>query len=182
MRVLIGPESDTASVCRVFIFKAPGYSPLRGQPACAKMAAYPLQSVTVTVTVEASAGPGLRLGLRLAMPGWAGRDSTPAPGPLWRSLTIPGPSNWTFGLWRVKVLVIIGPDVLAAAAARTGEWGFGLWRVKGKVGLTVDFGLWRVKVLATLRSRQAAAAARTEWGKAGLNPRRVLRRRYPNIA
>ena len=127
--MLIGPESDTASVCRVFIFKAPGYSPLRGQPACAKMAAYPdphpLQSVTVTV--EASAGPGLRLGLRLAMPGWAGRDSTPAPGPLWRSLTIPGPSNWTFGLWRVKVLV-------------------------------------------TLRSRQAAAAARTEWGKAGLAP------------
>ena len=35
-----------------------------------------------------------------------------------------------------------------------------------------DFGLWRVKVLGILRSRQAAAAARTEWGKAGLNPSR----------
>ena len=30
-----------ASVCRVFILKAPGFGPLRGYPACAKRAAYP---------------------------------------------------------------------------------------------------------------------------------------------
>ena len=35
------------------------------------------------------------------------------------------------------------------------------------------FGLWRLKVQDTHWSRQAAAATRTEWGKAGLNPRRV---------
>ena len=42
-----------------------------------------------------------------------------------------------------------------------------LQKVEGGDG----FGLWRLnflKVLVTLRSRQAAAAARTKWGKAGL--------------
>ena len=44
-------------VCRVFIFKAPGYSPLQGQPACAKMAAYPDPPPVIPVP-ESLADPG----------------------------------------------------------------------------------------------------------------------------
>ena len=49
-------------MCRVFIFKAPGSSPLQGQPACAKMAAYPDPPPVIPVPESLAAqGPYVRL-------------------------------------------------------------------------------------------------------------------------
>jgi len=50
-------SAESHGVCRVFIFKAPGYSPLQGQPACAKMAAYPDPTPVIPLP-ESLADPG----------------------------------------------------------------------------------------------------------------------------